>query len=119
MLVGNIEFDRAIHPVLPNMWAVPAGPLPPNPGDLLASNQFRLVITELAHRFDYVLLDASASLPVADGAEVSAAADATVVVVRAASRNRESLRRTLDALSKVTTVAGVVLNRYRWITSSP
>ena len=111
MLVGNAEFDRAIQPVTGNLWAVAAGPLPSNPGDLLASEQFRSVISELAERFDYVVLDAAASLPVADGAEVSAVAEATVVVVRASSTNREAFRRTVDALSRVTTVAGAVLNR--------
>ena len=37
--VSNLDLVTVPHPVIPNLAAIPTGPLPPNPADLLSSNK--------------------------------------------------------------------------------
>jgi Mrp family chromosome partitioning ATPase/capsular polysaccharide biosynthesis protein len=59
-----------------------AGPIPPNPGEMVASRRFAAMIEELgAMKFDYVLIDSPAFLPVGDAAALAGVADAIILVV--------------------------------------
>ena len=57
-----------------------SGPLPENPSELLGS--FGLMLSELESRYDVVLIDSPALLPVADGRVLARACDAALLVVR-------------------------------------
>lgn len=46
-----------------NMWVIPAGDIPPNPSELLGSEQMRITLDVLSRDFDYILLD----LPACNG----------------------------------------------------
>lgn len=95
-----------------NLSVITAGPLPPNPGNLLASRQFRAVIGGLRERFDYVILDSASLLTVADGAEVVVAADAALLVIRARVTTRNQLSASLRVVERSNgSVAGIVLYR--------
>lgn len=72
----------------PNLRVLPSGPLPPNPGEIVASNRFGELLAELARDADLVLVDAPAMLPVGDTAALAPWADAMVYVV-----NYEMLKR--------------------------
>jgi Mrp family chromosome partitioning ATPase/capsular polysaccharide biosynthesis protein len=89
----------------PKLWLLPAGPPPPNPGEMIASRRFGALIERLkAMPFDYVLIDSPALLSVGDASAVAAAADGCVVVVNLKWMNRklvEELKETLDPLPLV------------------
>jgi capsular exopolysaccharide synthesis family protein len=111
-LLDETALDRAILPSeVPNLSILPAGPLPPNPADLMHSERFRAIIDELRARFDRVILDSSPIAPVTDATILSAYVDATMLVVRAFVTKkdvaRHALRSMLDIGSKV---AGAVVN---------
>src|SRR6185503_17447890 len=59
-----------------------SGPIPENPSELLGSKRTGVMLTELASRYDAVLIDSPALLPVADGSVLARACDATLLVVR-------------------------------------
>jgi Mrp family chromosome partitioning ATPase len=89
-----------------------SGPLPPNPGNLLASKQFRSVISELRQDFEYVILDTASLLSVVDGPEALVVADAALVVVRARVTTRHQLMATLRAIELVDgSAVGIVIYR--------
>src|ERR1019366_3172010 len=47
-LVGDATVAEIAKPtVVPNLWSIPAGPLPPNPADLLQSERFRKFMKEM------------------------------------------------------------------------
>lgn len=111
-LLDESALDRAIMPSeVPNLSILPAGPIPPNPADLMHSERFRTLIKELRGRFDRVIFDSSPVAPVTDATILSAYVDATMLVVRAfvtrKDMARHALRSILDIGSKV---AGVVIN---------
>lgn len=91
---------------------IAAGPIPPNPGELLASSHMALLLDELREKNDFVLIDTPPLLPVADGTAVAAMADGVLVCVRYGSTRREQLREVRAVLDRVgARTLGVVLNR--------
>ncbi|HEY8370530.1 MAG TPA: CpsD/CapB family tyrosine-protein kinase [Thermodesulfobacteriota bacterium] len=93
-----------------DLWVVPAGHLPPNPAELLASNGMREVVEALRSRFDLVVLDTPPVIPVPDPAILSGLADGVVLVLQAGHTPRRLLDRTLDRLHGAV-LLGFVLNR--------
>jgi succinoglycan biosynthesis transport protein ExoP len=112
VIVGDATIDQVVKPTLvENLWAVPAGPTPPNPADMLHSERFKKFLSELAERFDRVIIDSPPLAPVTDSAIISTLVDGTVFVVRAFATTRQLSRRGLRALRDVDSpVVGAVLN---------
>lgn len=60
-----------------------AGPIPPNPTELLARNTFDQVMTFLREQYDYIILDTAPVGIVSDTLQISRVADLTVYICRA------------------------------------
>jgi capsular exopolysaccharide synthesis family protein len=69
--------------VNPNLDLLLAGPVPPNPTELLARDTFREVMDMLKARYDYVILDTAPVGLVTDTLQIGRVADVTVFVCRA------------------------------------
>lgn len=96
---------------VPNLSVVCAGPIPPNPAELLQSERFRTWVRRMEARFDHVILDSSPLVAVTDAAILSTIADGTVVVVRAFKTRKDLAQYSLRTLRDVSArIAGVVLN---------
>jgi Mrp family chromosome partitioning ATPase/capsular polysaccharide biosynthesis protein len=66
----------------PPLTLLTSGPIPPNPGEMVASRRFAGLIRELAAKeFDYVLVDSPAFLAVGDAAALAGVADGIVLLV--------------------------------------
>jgi capsular exopolysaccharide synthesis family protein len=104
--------DEAIQATEVNgLSVIPAGPLPPNPAELLHSDRFKTLLGALADRFDRVIIDSPPAAAVTDPAILSTLVDGSVLVVRAFATNKELARQGARALIDVGgKVAGVVLN---------
>jgi capsular exopolysaccharide synthesis family protein len=90
---------------------LPSGPTPPNPSELLGSQQMVDLLTTLANHYDIVVIDAPPLLPVTDAAVLAAAADGAVLVVRHSRTRREEAQRAIQALEAVNAkLLGTVLN---------
>ena len=96
---------------VPNLSVLTAGPLPPNPAELLQSDAFSAVLERLMKEYDRVIIDSPPVVPVTDGAVLSTRVDGSILVVRASKTTRELARRGARSLSDVGgRVLGVVLN---------
>lgn len=112
LFLQRIPLADALQSAGPNLSVLAAGPKPPNPSELLASELFSGVINALTSQFDYIIVDTAPVLPVADGAEVASLADGTLVVARYNKTTDNQVRRTAEALRRVdATILGIVLNR--------
>ena len=80
---------------------VPAGPLPPNPGEMVASQRFAEVLEELVGGADIVLVDSSALLAVGDSAAIAARVGTLLFVVNSAQVKRPMLERAHAQLAKL------------------
>ncbi len=94
-----------------NLRVLTAGPPPPNPAELLASQRAGAVLEQLKALADVVVLDSPPLALVTDGALIAAAADGTVLVVRVGRSSRAHLRSSWDALDRAgARILGVALN---------
>ncbi|HOA67479.1 MAG TPA: polysaccharide biosynthesis tyrosine autokinase [Phycicoccus elongatus] len=112
-LIDRADVSDVIQPYGgTNLWVLGAGPVPPNPSELLGSTAMRSVLTNLSGRFDYVIVDAPPTLPVTDAVVLSSLVDGAIVVAGSGLVQRDELARTLDSLESVAgRVLGIVLNR--------
>lgn len=92
---------------------LPSGPLPPNPAELLGSEQMARLVERLEDLADLVVLDTTPALPVADPAILSRVADAVILVVDTGTTRRGMALRAVEHLARAgANIAGVVLNRF-------
>jgi capsular exopolysaccharide synthesis family protein len=112
VLVGEATLDEVAQETgIKNLWAIPAGPTPPNPADVLHSERFRALVEELAARFDRVIIDSPPLIAVTDSAIISTFADGTVFVVRAFKTSKHVSAQGLRVLRDVDApIVGAVLN---------
>ncbi len=106
--------DEAIFPTeVPNLWATPSGPIPPNPSELLSSDRMRDWLRAMRGRFDYVVLDTPPALAVTDATIVGMLVDGVVLTLRSGKVTREEARICRDRLRQAgVKILGAVLNRY-------
>lgn len=110
-LIGRKVDDVIVETGVPNLWMITAGPIAPDPTELLHSDRFKAFLDDVSQRFDRVIIDSSPLIAVTDSAILSTLVDGTVVVVRAFKTTRELLKAALRGLYDVgTKPAGAVLN---------
>jgi non-specific protein-tyrosine kinase len=78
-----------------------SGPLPPIPGQLLASNKMEAVIAHLASLADIVIFDAPPIITVNDASLLASKVDGVLLVVKAGDAKRDHVRAAKDRLEKV------------------
>lgn len=113
VLAGEATLEEALV-YLPDfrLTLLPAGRTPEFPTELLGSAAMRRALDTLRARFDRVLIDLPAVMPLADVGTIAPLADGVVMVVRAGVTQRPALDQALNALEE-TKVLGVVLNETR------
>jgi polysaccharide biosynthesis transport protein len=107
----SVLTDEVVRTEVPNLSVIPAGPIPPNPAELIQSERFRQLLDTISSRFDRIVIDSPPVVAVTDAAILSTMVDSTVLVVRAFKTTKELARQARRALGDVgARTAGVVLN---------
>jgi polysaccharide biosynthesis transport protein len=118
ILQGMATLDQAIQPSgIERLDILPCGPLPNSPTELLNSPTFADLLETLADRYDQVVIDSPPVTGIADARIIAAAADMTVLVLRADKSTRRASEMARDGLGSVgAQLLGVVVND---ITAAP
>jgi polysaccharide biosynthesis transport protein len=96
---------------VPNLWILPAGPIPPQPVELLGSTVMKDHIARWRIEFDHIIIDSPPCLSVTDAVVLSPEADRIILVARAGKTTKIALRRACELLLQVNArVMGIVLN---------
>ncbi|MEG1860968.1 MAG: polysaccharide biosynthesis tyrosine autokinase, partial [Bacteroidaceae bacterium] len=74
-----------------NVDFMPAGIIPPNPAELLMSEKLETLITDLRQQYDYIVIDTTPAVLVADANIVNRVVDLTIYVIRVNIENRRFL----------------------------
>ena len=111
LLSGGRLRDHVIAVGVDNLRVLPAGTIPPNPTELLASPAMRALERELLGRADLVIYDTPAVLAVPDALELGRQVDLAILVARTGKTGRRELAAAIERLEQVgTDVAGSILN---------
>jgi capsular exopolysaccharide synthesis family protein len=109
--VSSLDLVSIPHPAIPNLVAIPTGPLPPNPADLLSSHKLTEAIAELRTKYKFIVIDSPPVMAATDAVILSVQADGVLLVVRSGETPKEAFTRTRDLLNSVKChILGVVLN---------
>lgn len=90
-LAGDVQAaDISSYTGMGKVFAIPTGPLPPNPAELLASEKMSRLLDEARSRFDYVILDGPPVMGLADALILATQSDGTLLVAQSgATRYRD------------------------------
>ncbi len=112
VILGEATVDEVAKPtVVPNLYCIPCGPIPPNSADVVSSEKFRRLLDDISARFDRIVLDSPPVIAVTDSAIASTLVDGVVFVVRAFKTSINLCRSGLRTLQDVDApIAGAVLN---------
>jgi polysaccharide biosynthesis transport protein len=111
LLIGATTSERVLRLQNDlNLVVIPTGSKSLNPTDVLGSERMKGLISQLRETFDYVVLDTPPVGPVFDPVIVANLSDKTVFVVKWASTPRELIETSMQQVSTLKRVAGVVLN---------
>jgi capsular exopolysaccharide synthesis family protein len=113
-LSGQSQFHTEIQQsTIPNLFVVLAGPIPPNPPELIGSPRMGKVLELLRRHFDYVIVDGPPVTPLTDALVIAPQLNGVVLVVdghtaREKAQKARNLLRSVDAK-----VLGVLINNVK------
>jgi capsular exopolysaccharide synthesis family protein len=113
LISGGDKFEDVVVPFtdVPNLWILPAGPIPPQPAELLGSTVMKDHLARWRSEFEHIIIDTPPCLSVTDAVVLSPEADRIILVARAGKTTKVALRRACDLLLQVNArVMGIVLN---------
>jgi tyrosine-protein kinase Etk/Wzc len=112
LLSGDADLASVRHDTgIANFDFISAGTTPPNPAELLGSEQMRQLLQSLGEQYDHVVIDAPPSLAVTDAQVLTTMADLAVVVLETGRVPLKAARHLQELLSSVKApVAGLILN---------
>jgi capsular exopolysaccharide synthesis family protein len=113
LIVGKCQASEAVQITrFKGLHILPCGYLPPNPAELLGSQNMRNALAAFRKHYDWVLVDTAPILAMADTPVVTPFTDGLVLVVCAEVTTRPSIQRSIDQVQGVGgKLLGVVLNK--------
>jgi len=106
--------DIILMPGIDNLHIITCGTIPPNPSELLNSDNMDDFIDSIKKEYDMVLFDCSPVLPATDSAVLGRKVDGIVLVYAVGNVSRSSLKRAKAHMDNVKArVIGIVLNGMR------
>jgi len=100
------------HDPASGLFVITAGPLPPNPAELLGSEQMLKLITMITPNYAHVVIDSPPIAAFTDGVLIATMVDGVLLVVHSGRSSRKVVARARKLLLDVgARIIGVVLNR--------
>jgi capsular exopolysaccharide synthesis family protein len=112
VIVGATSLQSVVTETgFPNLHLLPAGVIPPNPGELLSSHRMGALVEELSQLADYVLVDSPPCRLYADGLMLAALTDGVIYVLRSGNQDKAAQRRVQKQIKQSKArLLGVVFN---------
>lgn len=102
------------HPQVANLKLLTSGPVPPNPAELLGSQEMRNLLKTLSERFAHIIVDSPPAISFTDASILSTFVDGVILVVHGGRSSRAVVRRAKQHLLDVgANIFGVVLNNVK------
>ncbi|MGL4740738.1 MAG: CpsD/CapB family tyrosine-protein kinase [Sarcina sp.] len=113
VILGIKSIKDCIHQYKKNFHILTSGTIPPNPSEMLGSENMKRLLNVLKEKYDYIILDAPPILAVTDAQVLSTRADGVVFVVRAGKTKKDNILQAKKELEKVNAkILGTILNGF-------
>jgi Mrp family chromosome partitioning ATPase len=95
-----------------NLFLLPSGPRPPNPGEIIQSARMSFLLSYLSRKFDTIIIDTPPVLPASDALVLASQVDGVLMVVKSGLLNRKLVQKAVRQIySTQANIIGVVLNQ--------
>lgn len=95
-LIGKDSLDEIIqHTEFNNLDIIASGPIPPNPSELIDSEENAELIRELRKRYDAIIFDTPPISLITDAVTLTKESDINIIVVRAGQTNKNVFASTI------------------------
>lgn len=113
ILIDEINVDMGIKKtVVPNLFLLPSGKIPPNPSELLSSQKMQQFMESLRQSFDSIVIDSPPLIVVTDAQIISKYSDVCILVVASGESDKNSVMKAKELLCNVNAnLIGIVLNK--------
>lgn len=112
--IGTALSDAVQKTSIEGLYALTGGVIPPNPSELLGSEQMKNVLQRAKEQYDYVLIDTPPVMPVTDALIVGRFVDGMILVIASAEVKVEMARDVKNQLVNAgANILGAVLNKVR------
>ncbi|MCF6174129.1 MAG: polysaccharide biosynthesis tyrosine autokinase [Victivallaceae bacterium] len=106
------SLDKFIHRILDGFDIMSCGTIPPNPTQLLYSNKFAEMFSELKRRYDYILVDCPPIANMADTMIIGDLVDGMIMGINSGKTRADYLKHALGQLNEIRQkIVGVVFNK--------
>lgn len=97
---------------IPNLHILQNGTLPPNPAELITSENMKRLLNLLKSMYDIVLLDGTPCMVVSDSIALSSMVDSTILVTESKKTKINDLKKTKKLIEEVNgKILGVITNK--------
>jgi capsular exopolysaccharide synthesis family protein len=111
---GDLDSFIQTYEKQPNLKLLTSGPIPPNPAELLGSDEMRRLLTTLSEKFTHIIVDSPPAISFTDASILSTFVDGVVLVIHGGRSSRAVVRRAKQQLLDVGAhIFGVVLNNVK------
>lgn len=112
VLVGDANTEEAIRVGLyPNLDILFSGEIPPNPSEVLSSENMQQIIEESAEKYDYILVDTPPVNVVADACVIANLLDGVLLLVRQNHAKKDGVCQAISNLQLTgANILGYILN---------
>ena len=109
----NISLSKYIFPTFDkNIDLLPTGPMPPNPVELLASEQNKKLLEHLKTKYDLIIMDCAPVIGLSDSLILATLSDINLVTGSAKKTRRENLAQVQKIFNQANLkINGVILNK--------
>ena len=105
-LESAVQYDKEAR-----LHLLPSGPVPPNPAELIGSEQMSNLLKKLQTEYTHVVVDSPPIASFTDGVLIASMVDGVILVVNAGKSSRQVVRRSRQLLMDIgAKIFGVVLN---------
>lgn len=119
MLSRQSDLEEVIQETeVPNLYVMTAGPIPPNPAEMLNSNRMVNMMQLLREQFDMILIDTPPVLAVTDAQLLASNSDGVLMIINSGKVKKDIAMKAKENLLRVNArMLGVILNNVKRKTS--
>lgn len=113
LIINKASYSESIKETrVENLSILTAGPTPPNPSELIASDQFDEIYNELLNDYDFIVVDTPPVNTVTDAQVYAQTIQNCALVIDAEKNNKNEVKKAKDLINKAGgKLLGAILNK--------
>jgi len=111
VMIGEVDFDKALNLVMPDLHLLTSGTLPPNPLRFFEKDKFSDFVDTVGKNYELLIIDSPPIMSVADTSLISRKVDGIILVARPYHLDYSSAKATREKIEQMSfNIDGMIIN---------